>query len=90
MPAGADNPVYAPYVEHYPPDTQVTSLWLRNQQPKLWRDKQKIEHALASDPALEARQQTVVAALITLIGDRVRAGLRISQLRFCAIRYGLR
>lgn len=32
------------YVEHYPPDTNAASLWLRNRQPALWRDKQEIEH----------------------------------------------
>ena len=25
--------------KHYPPDTQAASLWLRNRQPKLWRDQ---------------------------------------------------
>jgi len=30
MPAGAEAPVYAPYTEHYPPDTHAASLWLRN------------------------------------------------------------
>ena len=30
MPAGAAALVYAPYTEHYPPDTQAASLWLRN------------------------------------------------------------
>lgn len=44
MPAGAAEPVYAPYVEHFPPDTQAASLWLRNRQPKKWRDKQDVEH----------------------------------------------
>lgn len=44
MPAGADAPVYAPYTEHYPPDTQAASLWLRNRQPARWRDKQEHEH----------------------------------------------
>jgi transposase-like protein len=39
MPAGADKPVYADYTEHYPPDTQAASLWLRNRQPAKWRDK---------------------------------------------------
>lgn len=34
-----------PYVEHYPPDTQAASLWLRNRQPAKWRDKQDIEHS---------------------------------------------
>ena len=45
MPAGADEPVYAPYTEHYPPDTQAASLWLRNRQPAKWRDKQEHEHS---------------------------------------------
>lgn len=43
MPAGASEPVYAPYKEHYPPDTAAASLWLRNRQPKKWRDKQDME-----------------------------------------------
>lgn len=53
MPQGADRPVYAPYTEHYPPDTQAVSLWLRNRQPKKWRDKQEIENKTTletSDP----------------------------------------
>lgn len=28
-----------PLIKHYPPDTPAASLWLRNRQPKLWRDK---------------------------------------------------
>lgn len=44
MPAGAKKPVYAPYTEHYPPDTQAASLWLRNRQSGKWRDK--TEHEL--------------------------------------------
>lgn len=42
MPAGAQAPVYAPYVEHYPPDTQAGSLWLRNRQPGKWRDRREV------------------------------------------------
>jgi len=30
-------------VKHYPPDTPAATLWLKNRQPKLWRDKQDIE-----------------------------------------------
>ena len=30
MPAKANEPVYAPYREHVPPDTAAASLWLRN------------------------------------------------------------
>jgi hypothetical protein len=36
--------VITPTIKHYPPDTQAASLWLRNRQPQLWRDKQDIEH----------------------------------------------
>jgi hypothetical protein len=45
MPAGAYEPVYAPYTEHYPPDTAAASLWLRNRQPGKWRDKHEHEHS---------------------------------------------
>jgi hypothetical protein len=44
MPAGVAAPVYAPYTAHYPPDTQAASLWLRNRQPRKWRDKHEVEH----------------------------------------------
>lgn len=44
MPPGGGDPVYAPYIEHYPPDTAAASLWLRNRQPQRWRDKQEIDH----------------------------------------------
>lgn len=42
MPAGATEPVYAEYTERYPPDTAAASLWLRNRQPKRWRDRQEV------------------------------------------------
>lgn len=31
--------------KHYPPDTTAAIFWLKNRQPKLWRDKQDIEHS---------------------------------------------
>lgn len=43
MPAGAKAPVYAPYVEHIPPDTTACIFWLKNRRPALWRDVQKHE-----------------------------------------------
>lgn len=36
--------VITPTVKHYPPDTAAASLWLRNRQPKLWRDKVETAH----------------------------------------------
>lgn len=31
--------------KHFPPDTTAAIFWLKNRQPKNWRDKQEIEHA---------------------------------------------
>ena len=44
MPAGASEPVYAKYVEHYAPDTTACIFWLKNRRPDLWRDVQAREH----------------------------------------------
>lgn len=37
MPAGAKGPVYAPYVEHVPPDVTAGIFWLKNRDPENWR-----------------------------------------------------
>ena len=34
--------VIVPTTKHYPPDTQAASLWLRNRQPALWRDRTEL------------------------------------------------
>lgn len=34
-----------PIIKHYPPDTGAAMAWLKNRQPKKWRDKQEIEHS---------------------------------------------
>ncbi len=47
-----------PYVEHYPPDTQAASLWLRNRQPAKWRDKQEIDHT-SSDGSMSPQGRTL-------------------------------
>ena len=45
MPAGAEKPVYAPFVEHAPPDPGAAFNWLKNRKPADWRDKQEVEHS---------------------------------------------
>lgn len=42
MPAGADKPVYAPYVERVQPDTTAAIFWLKNRRPEEWRDKREL------------------------------------------------
>lgn len=44
MPAGAKEPVYAPFVEKVAPDTTAAIFWLKNRKPEEWKDKQSVEH----------------------------------------------
>jgi hypothetical protein len=44
MPSGAGAPVYASYVERYPPDPTSMIFWLKNRRPDLWRDMHRQEH----------------------------------------------
>jgi hypothetical protein len=46
MPANREKPVYAPYVEHVPPDVTACIFWLKNRDPQHWRDSQQVEHVL--------------------------------------------
>lgn len=38
-------PIVVPTTKHYPPDTAAAFIWLKNRQPKVWRDKHEVEHA---------------------------------------------
>jgi hypothetical protein len=46
MPAGREKPVYAPYIEHVPPDVTAAIFWLKNRDPAHWRDTQQLEHVM--------------------------------------------
>ena len=43
MPANAKKPVYAPYIEHVPPDVTAGIFWLKNRHPQHSRDSQQLE-----------------------------------------------
>jgi hypothetical protein len=64
MPAGAETPVYAPYVERMAPDTTAAIFWLKNRQPSQWRDKQEVELTVSDDIAemLDARRKRAKAS----------------------------
>jgi|SRR5579859_6377045 len=62
MPAGAKEPIHAPYVEHYPPDTNAASLWLRNRQRGRWRDQQDHEHRHVVDAATMPYEELLALA----------------------------
>ncbi len=65
MPAGAQEPVYAPYVEHYPPDTNAALGWLSRRQPALWKERQEVDvtatvaHRIAQMTADERAQDAL-------------------------------
>jgi len=42
---GQSEIVITPTIKHYPPDTGAATLWLKNRQPKLWRDKVENVHS---------------------------------------------
>ena len=52
LPAGANKPVYAPYLKHVPPDPRAGEFWLTNRAPDRWKNKQNIEHNEATDSPL--------------------------------------
>lgn len=41
--------IKTPLIKHYPPDTTAAIFWLKNRQPKYWRDKQEIDHTSAGE-----------------------------------------
>jgi hypothetical protein len=43
MPAGADEPVYAPFRAKIAPDTTAAIFWLKNRRSQEWRDKNETQ-----------------------------------------------
>lgn len=58
MPAGAEKPVYAPYVEQHAPDTTAAIFWLKNRRPAEWRDK--IEQVHSGSIGIERIERVIV------------------------------
>lgn len=53
MPAGAKEPIYAPYREVVQPDTTACIFWLKNRKSAEWRDKTDL--AISGDLTLSER-----------------------------------
>lgn len=45
-----------PTIKHYPPDTGAAMAWLKNRQPRQWRDKHELEISAGPDLAERARR----------------------------------
>ena len=51
MPAGAEEPVYADYAEHYPADVAAATLWLVNRQRGKWQSARNAVEVSGPDGA---------------------------------------
>ena len=73
MPAGHTKPVYAPYIEHVPPDVTACIFWLKNRDPQHWRDSQLLEHVLGkyiiSDQPMTEEQWARERAVVMIDGE---------------------
>jgi hypothetical protein len=60
---------------HYPPDTQVASLWLPNRQPAKWRDRQQVDVVGTIEHRLAAMTPEEREADARAFGERLRRAL---------------
>lgn len=67
MPAGSEEPVYAPFRAKIAPDTTAAIFWLKNRNPNEWRDKAttEIEGKLQTEE-VGSGSAKVLAALETI------------------------
>lgn len=52
------DPLVVPTIKHYPPDTTAAIFWLKNRQPRRFRDKQ--EHIVAGDQDSPIKQDLTI------------------------------
>lgn len=50
-------------IKHYPPDTGAAMAWLKNRQPKQWRDKQEVDH-ISTDGSMTPKAAVAVDASV--------------------------
>jgi hypothetical protein len=67
MPAGAKKPIYAPYVEHMPPDPTSMIFGLKNRDPERWRDVQALEHSLGKYIISEKPMEWLSQAFVRVV-----------------------
>jgi hypothetical protein len=79
MPAGADAPVYAPYMEHYPGDVGAQKSWLFNRQRGRWQERQSVDVGGTLDVRLAAMTPDERAADAVALVQRIQARLAASR-----------
>ena len=79
MPAGADAPVYAPYMEHYPGDVGAQKSWLFNRQRERWKDRQQVDMGGTLDVRLAQMTPDERAADAVALVQRIQARLAAAR-----------
>lgn len=84
MPAGADEPVYAPYTEHYPPDVAAGNNWLALRHRGKWAKQEggltvniNVDARAKPDADLNAdlaRMASRMAGAVTDVADEAEGG----------------
>lgn len=67
MPAGATEPVYAPYTEHYPPDVGAAMNWLSNRQPHLWRNTKAVDVNLKQEHSISPETYDLLHSVLDVL-----------------------
>ncbi len=75
MPAGADEPVYAPYIAKIAPSDTAAIFWVKNRRPDEWRDRHEVDNT-SSDGSMTPASNDAALAKITEKLDEIakRAG----------------
>lgn len=60
-------------VKHYPPDTGAAMAWLKNRQPKLWRDRKEVDMSssdgsMTPQPAVKI-DASLIKSVLTKLND---------------------
>lgn len=66
----------APFTEHFPPDTTAAIFWLKNRDPKRWRDVKAVEASGPGGGPIETQDVGVLGDLPRDKRDAVRAALK--------------
>ena len=59
------------YIEHYPPDTPAAIFWLKNRQPKKWRDGKNLEVTGKDGQPIETKNINI-SKLDSEISDHIK------------------
>ena len=60
------DPVVVPTTKHYAPETVAGIFWLKNRQPKKWRDKQNVELTGKDGGPIEYKESPAAALRVKL------------------------